>query len=63
MDTRVVDAIIDSFLVRDDKIRKVLIDGRTAKHLKTEFEKRIGDRYLESIIRTEILDRILYLKK
>jgi hypothetical protein len=63
MDTRVVDAILDSFIVRDDKIRKVLINGTPANHLKTEFERRIEDRYLDGIIRTEILNRILYLKK
>jgi hypothetical protein len=62
-DTRIVDAILDSFIVRDDKIRKVLIDGTQANHLKTEFERRIEDRYLDGIIRTEILNRILYLKK
>ena len=62
-DTRVVDAIIDSFIVRNDKIRKVLIDGKTANHLKNEFEKRIEDRYLDDVIRTQILNRVLYLKK
>jgi hypothetical protein len=62
-DARVVDAILDSFIIRNDKLRKVFIDGKTANNLKTEFEKRIKDRYLHGIICTEIKNKVLYLKK
>lgn len=57
------DSILDSFLLNNEPICEVNSNGEDVDLFRGQLEIKIKERYIEDIVKTVIIDNVLYLKK
>ena len=55
------DPILDAFMVGEDKLVRVNVEGKDANYLRTQLNKRIEAKELN--VKTSVVNNILYLQK
>lgn len=61
--TNKYDSILDSFVISNEQIVEVRVEGENIIYLKEHIEKRIKERYLEDIIDAKVVGNVLILEK
>ena len=57
------DSILDSFLLSNEPMFEVNSNGEDVRLFRNQLENKIKERFIEDIIKTEIINNVLYLKK
>ncbi len=57
------DSILDSFLLSNEPAFEVNSNGEDVRLFRNQLEIKIKERFIEDIIKTEIINNVLYLKK